>query len=222
MKLEIPEDDREVLKPFLTSADVDADVLLDRLATARPALFADELARQVGADSDQSAVIHALLNMILTAESLAEDRQQFVASIFRALVGDVADVETRGRFDSRIQKVFALEALRVTAKALYVKVSNAATFCDARIFSELRPVFDGRDDDLRPVATVIAHQIKLVYHSGPYHRREQVFITMDREDLESLRDVLDRALAKDGKLAASANTQGMIVLGGRTKQEGAE
>ena len=64
--------------------------------------------------------------------------------------------------------------------------------------TDMRPVF-GSDE--KPAGAVVVHTLKLTYHEGPKRSLREFFVAMNRDDLDELREVLDRALRKQSELS---------------------
>jgi hypothetical protein len=74
----------------------------------------------------------------------------------------------------------------------------------------MRPVF--ADTDLSPKAVVVVHQLKIEVHSNAGGHPDSHFFALDRNDLLTLRSVIDRALAKHEALRALADGLELPVL----------
>jgi len=201
MKLEIPAEEREVLRRWLVEDEPRMKQVLAALAQAQPALvratLATEVAKHAGLDEALAKqLVRALINLSATVWGLEEeDRNNAADIIFNTLQPSGGD---RTAFDAHLAQLLELRALEITGKAAGVLGDNPQLFCAARTLSEIRPVF--RERGLEPNAAVIVHHLKLVYHEGPEADRKELFIAMDKEDLTALRNVLDRAIAKHEKL----------------------
>jgi hypothetical protein len=118
-----------------------------------------------------------------------------------SLAGDVAwsqdltlgDAE-REAFATNLTTLLSLETLVLAARAHDVVTEADQVFHDARILTDLRPVF-GADITKGPRAAVLVANLKIEYHEarGPINT---AFFTLDHADLVRLRAVVDRALVK--------------------------
>ncbi len=79
------------------------------------------------------------------------------------------------------------------SKAKDLQYEHENTFCDARIITDLRPVFDA-DVKSPPTGMVIAHILKLEYHHCGKHT--EIHIAIDKDDIQNLMYVLGRACEK--------------------------
>ncbi|MCB1840376.1 MAG: hypothetical protein KDI61_08960 [Alphaproteobacteria bacterium] len=102
--------------------------------------------------------------------------------------------------EGKLQKLLNIGSLKVMAKARNLQRDAERRYCHTRILSDIRLVFD---DDLKrkPAGAVILHILKLAYHinRGEHH---EVFVTLDSEDLNQLKDTIDRAYEKSKTLEA--------------------
>jgi hypothetical protein len=213
MKLSVPEDDSKIVKTWLLDDNASFPALLDALKQAKPALQRSELVKQVveksGIGAEQvEEVLGVLFNLVQTAAKWHEagESTPFLPTLFHALNGpEPVDADKLQRFTARAGELLSLKVIEVTSKALAVQVENSKIFCDARVVSELRPVFSDSDSDgIKAEAAVIVHQLKLVFHTGGDYDRDAVFISCDRGDLVALKKVLDRAIAKHDSLVQIA------------------
>lgn len=81
--------------------------------------------------------------------------------------------------------------------------------CEPRVLTDLRPVF-GKNEE--PAAGVIVHTMKIKYHEGAYGPLKEFFVALNSEDIEELRDILDRATRKEESLRRLATEAGLRCL----------
>jgi hypothetical protein len=80
-------------------------------------------------------------------------------------------------------------------------------FCDARILTDLRPIFGGEVD--APKAMIIVHTLKLSYHDAATGKHEELFVAIDDEDIEKLKRILERAERKAKSLVSRLQLAGI-------------
>jgi len=205
MILEIPEEEREVLAEWIGADDDRLDRVLTVVESIKPTLRRQELTEQIAeataiAHDAVEGLVDRLINMLHTMSAFpGEDRDVAVAVLTRAIRGEGVHADAE-RFAKRLDRILQSKVFEVTGKAMGVLSDNQNLFCSARTLSEIRPVFVDRGLD--PQAAVIVHQMKLVYHTGPRGERSEIFIAFERGDLNLLKEVVDRAIAKHEKLAA--------------------
>lgn len=196
MKVLIPEEERAVLAAFFNGSEGQAAQALEALAAADPSV--GPLAR-------------ALTTLAATREFISDDGEDAEDLLLRAILGEEMDATLRARLEDRLERVLAIDAIGIQGKARYLQSSAAALFVNARVVSDLRPVF--RDPDLEPAAVVVMHQLRVAFQSGLNGELEHLSIALDTDDLEALRDVIERALAKDRSLRAYVTGKGVTLAG---------
>jgi|GEM_PF-5404722 len=192
--------------------------LLQALRNARPVLRISKLADEVKAHVQiegnvVSEMVRVLVNIARAYSSVQPmERKTFAKALLESIGEEPTTDEdaTLSFLDERLATVLAVPSVEISGKARSVIQDHANVFCAARVFTDLRPVFT--EHELRPQAGVIVHQLKLSYHTGADGDIEQFFLTIDAEDLRSLRDSLDRATRKEQQLEQAIGTSGMMVL----------
>jgi hypothetical protein len=96
-------------------------------------------------------------------------------------------------FKRRLSDLLSTDVFSIGAKALVLSREQERTFCRARIITDIRPVF-GADVTQQPKAAVLIHTFRISYHEGNLLR--DFYVLLDSEDIEALRELLDRADAK--------------------------
>jgi hypothetical protein len=119
------------------------------------------------------------------------------------------DDSEREAFASNLTTLLGLETLVLAARAHDVVTEAARVFHDARIISDVRPVFlPGANIAEGPRAAVLVSNLKIEYHEarGPINA---VFFALDHSDLVRLQSVVDRALAKVASLQSVIDQMGI-------------
>jgi hypothetical protein len=97
----------------------------------------------------------------------------------------------------RFSRLLSIRTLSTLSKAIALQRDGERLYCEAKILSDIRPVF-ADDAALRPIAAVVNHTMKLTYHEAKEHK--EFFVVLDKGDIQKLLDALNRALAKDETL----------------------
>lgn len=97
-------------------------------------------------------------------------------------------------FAEKLVSLLSVKPLNVSAKAIDLQTEDERVFCDARILTDLRPVF-GSDSAATPEGLTIVHILKLGYDQGGERHRD-FYVALNADDLQTLRKVIDRAEAK--------------------------
>jgi hypothetical protein len=116
-------------------------------------------------------------------------------------------------FDSlreKVEKLLNVHKLKVISKATRLQLDGERLYCESKILSDIRPVFDD-DPEVDPIGAVITHTLKLGYHIGREHK--EFHIVLDADDLESLKSVIDRAYAKNQTLRVLLRKKNLPNLG---------
>src|SRR5262249_22640973 len=114
-------------------------------------------------------------------------------------------------FRANISQLLTLDEVAIKAKAAGLFSSDERTFCDARIVSDLRPVF-GSELEQGPVGMGVMHLLKLGYHSAGEGHKE-FHLALGTSDLAILSRVLERAITKSRLLSAQVNKLGLRYFG---------
>jgi hypothetical protein len=116
--------------------------------------------------------------------------------------------EDRVRFERNISALLSIDTMAVNTKVGLIKTDYPNIFHDARILSDIRPIF-GKPDE-QPVGGTITHTLKIEYH----HESEQkeFYVALDSEDLQKMKAVLQRADAKAASLKSLLKAVGIPEL----------
>jgi hypothetical protein len=163
-------------------------------------------------NGDVSELREGALELYRVREYYHERIPEFAASIAIALQEDSGFPESElPAFGERLEKVLSITPLGTAAKAQSLGTEYERRFCTARILTDARPVYIG-SPSTRPEAMMITHTLRITFHDDTGEMRE-IYITMDNDDLVTLRGLVDRAEAKTKSLqAVFANSNIPIVL----------
>ena len=124
-----------------------------------------------------------------------ETIEEFVGYIGEAAAEAKSDKFPLGDNDvkvlhSRLLKVFqGRKGLEVTMKSMGVMVDQPRVFLHAKILTDIRPVFSKEADSVD--AAVIVHNLRI--HFGGDSEHKDFYVALDTSDIQSLREVLERA-----------------------------
>jgi hypothetical protein len=108
-------------------------------------------------------------------------------------------------FKKKVKTLLEIEGLSLISKAIGLRSDFPDTFCDAKVLTNLRPVF-GPDVKVSPLGAVITHTLKIEYHRNSKHR--EFYLSLDHHDLDKLIAALERAKQKNATLKALLNKAG--------------
>lgn len=138
----------------------------------------------------------------VTAETLAAD-------VAGAASKDDEIKASRDLLQSRLVSLLEIGSLElVDAKAKELQLENEHMFCDARIVTDLRPVFGGNVSDA-PDAMIIVHTLKLGYHDSKSQQHNEMFVAIDADDISKMIDILKRAQEKAKTLKRKLDAVGI-------------
>ena len=103
------------------------------------------------------------------------------------------------QFRKRLEKLFNVEALSLSAKAVLLQLEYERRYHEARILTDARPVF-GAEPSQPPKAAILTHNLRLAYHDNSNEIKE-FYISLDSIDLEEFIQVLLRAQEKEHTLS---------------------
>jgi hypothetical protein len=188
---ESPLNPNEVIKTIKASGASVPIANIENLLEAILSLYLVKSDREVTLDAFVKDVCDAMERLEGNLRLLPDERQDFSAKLLTLLNADV---------------------LSLAVKAHDLATEDERVFCRARILTDLRPVF-GADISDGAQAMVIVHTLKMVVHEeGNAREHRELYVTLDSDDLRSLRQVIDRAEAK-GRALSSAVVKNIPVIG---------
>jgi len=143
---------------------------------------------------------------------------EFIADISKSLQADkTLEKSDESLFRKRLHEILNIESLSIAAKAVAIGQEYENVFCNARIFTDLRPVFGTNVSD-QLETMVINHQLKIEYHKAPKGRHE-IYLSLSSDELKDLRALLDREDQKIGTLKASLANSKLKFVDSKHKPE---
>ena len=150
---------------------------------------------------DLTEIIETIYSLYHVREFAEVTRARFIRDLVENLLSNVdfgltkVDASTVGK---KFQRLLNVKTLNILSKAIRLQRDGERIYCDARIISDIRPVF-GDDIEKGPASAVITHTLKLTYHEMGEHK--EFFIVLDEQDLISLQETIDRAQSKNATLS---------------------
>ena len=195
---------------------------IESIQVALPTSSFRALARQL--QRKMSAPINSLnpiLQMISALGALVEDEdltaEEIATELIAASQEDGIDAEPPDKDWNRLKRdlarLFDVAApIIVTGRAASLISEHEHVFCadNSRIISDVRPIFPA-GDILKPVGAVIVHMLKLAYHQDK--DTKEFFVALDTEDVRLLRDLLDRAIAKEVRINEALESSAISLVG---------
>jgi len=101
--------------------------------------------------------------------------------------------EVVNRLKERLKRLISLDRAKLVIKSNNILTQHARTYTSARVFTDIRPVFDD-NVEVSPQYAVIVHMLKINHIKN---RKPQEFvIALDAQDIQQLIDTLERAKKK--------------------------
>ncbi len=218
LQLHIPEYLHPALKQLMALSESDSERLVAALTEEKPAFLSTGLAAQVAERSQLDPVLVSRLTDALTSvrsvwDSTHVPLEAFLGVFCAALEQQglkPQDDATWDRFQRTLGILLSHEgALAAASKALSVVADLRSIFQDARILTDLRPVFR-QDATERPFSFAIIHTLRITFHHEGHNRR--FFVALDDHDVLRLRRILERAEEKSQTLRSLADSANMPIL----------
>ena len=219
--LKIPKEYEAGIATIKKLSDSDADKILQVLKEASPGASPPEIVTKLHpilptfSEDDVENLVEALHSMYLIRAHSDVSIEEFVNDLTDAIrESGNKDIQTSNpeeleRLKSRFESLLTVGPLSTQAKAHVLRQDFANIFWDAKIITDIRPIWDG-DVKQPPEATVITNTLKLEYHHIGGHG--ELYVYLDKEDIETLMYVLQRAQDKMATLRTLATAKWMKIL----------
>lgn len=218
LPITIPESAHAALQNLINLSASDFKTFLDALTRAEPSLDASGFWRHVAIHLKQvdQAVIQSILHEIFQMDDARSgmDVAEFAEAIAIAAASGgskTLNLKTGDQeiLKDRIIRIFeSKKGLRITMKAAGVLTDQDHSFLSARILTDIRPVFNDKGDSAD--AAVIVHN--LIIHYGIDSDHKDFYVALDTSDIQSIREVLDRADEKAKSLQRLLKSSGVTYL----------
>lgn len=202
----------------LSESDVQEVVLaLERAATGtrKEILSLVSPALPSFSSNDTREIVETLRSLYRAQIGMDVPVEQFVPGLIAAVSqSDNRELQTTDpselvRLEGTLKKLLGVRRLWMVSKARDLQTEYESTFCDARIVTDMRPVFDAGVKE-SPVGFALTHSLKLEYHHHDEHTA--IYISMDKGDIETLLLVLERAKQKASTLSELAASCKLPIL----------
>lgn len=216
--LSIPDKDITALKKLASLSEGERLNLLNAIKETEPTLQLGKLntkiAEKVDLDKQEllpiikmfGSMYRGRISSDVSAEMFAADLNKSLQTIEEPPLNEMDD-EQRNNLTSYISEILTLDkSLGITAKALGVMTEHEHVYCRARVLTDMRPIFG--EDISTPDAFVTTHTLRIGYHDNQEHK--DIFITMDRNDVKELIDMLKRAEQKEEALDSFLNNSKLV------------
>ena len=171
--------------------------------------FAALASESAGIDHKIAAtLLDALMSLIAHADEQGLDLDQLIDEIPTAEVLGL-DLPGRRLLASRIKALISHGPMHVLYKSVKLALQHERLFLDCRITTDVRPIFgDEITDGL--AAAVLTHSLRIDFRRAG--SRDFLHVALDQEDLMTMRETVDRALAKASSLRHTLESAGISNL----------
>lgn len=222
MKLRIPKGEESVFSRFVAYTQAQADAIFAALEGGRPALRVTDLSSLVGPvvgvpEEELADLFRAVGGLYLILDRKETSLDALIEDVLKAL-GATGNPQLKleglalDSFRDRLRKLLSFEkVLGVTAKALDVLSEQERFFCQARILTDIRPVFPLRSEE-SPAGFVLIHTLRITYHQAGGADHKDFHLALDGAGLEELEGVLERAKRKEETLRGLLKGKGLLAF----------
>jgi hypothetical protein len=211
-KIGIPEDRREglsLIQRLSTAATYEISALLQK-SPGNSLTNATALRPSSSFATLTAEEVKSLLVAVIELYRVRADRdvsvQEFATGVVDAMV-EIEEVDLRipesGReeFEQKLLVLLGAEKLSLISKAKNLASEDERSFCDARIITDVRPVFPDTPQT-SPTSMVIVQRLRIEYHVGG-SKHKDLYIAVDADDLKRLQSVISRAQAEAKSLESA-------------------
>src|SRR6266700_3762968 len=216
--LNIPESEYEVLKRLSKLTEVQFSELVNALNAATPAFLPSAFSKTLADKtpsiprSEVASYIRLLGNLYpakeyrkKTAEDIANDLKETIENE----KPDGFPLDQLSQLKARLKTLLSIDkAIAVTAKAIDIATDRERLCCGVKILSDVRAVFSGPADSIS--VALIIHTLNISYHEGADHK--EFYVALDKEDIRSLKEALERAEKKENLLQSAIQKAGISYL----------
>jgi len=159
-------------------------------------------------DEDASELVGAFMgaeNVRVWRGLSLESATELIASSNSLALED----EEREVLASRLATVLKFPVLEVLSKAIDLLTEEDKVFLDARVVTDVRPVFRARQVD-DAAGYLLVHTLRIQYQSNA--RNESTYLALDHSDLEELQRVVQRAINKSEAIASQIDGAGLRII----------
>lgn len=222
MAITVPEQHVALIRKFLELPDAKIKEFVGVLQSANPqfnvADLSDEVSKRLDLPRDlTSGVIRILGSLYLTRDAGKVPLETFVdqevgPALKRAgtFSQDTAEAQWKKLRSFLIAALSLENTLGTAAKAGYVLTQHERIFVNARILTDIRPIFHSNVSE-KPGSATLVHMLRMTHRDNHRNYLDEYF-ALDSNDIRHLKELIDRALKKEETLKALMKNAGVTVL----------
>ena len=203
--IEIPTEQKRYFQYFVSMSSEMRVTIIDILRKAESPLNLSVVSSTVArALKAEKSMANGLLSVLLSLYGTYE-RTRLSASDFASQIMDAAEsipnklTKAHWRdFERQVKEILTMEeSLGVTSKAIEIGTNYERPFSEAKVMTDLRPIFHS-NPSMKPVAATLVHVLKIKYFEA--HEEREIFFALDSNDIANLQKELSRAAKKEETL----------------------
>ena len=221
IRLQIPREYEEGLAKLGRLNDESAQELLAALqevpATVNPSSLSSAVAAKVDtiAANDVEEMVPALLSLYTHRDYFQAAISDVVEGIAQALEENESErfrisSDERADFESRLADFLNVNRLDETARAGRLLLENEHSLREARVVTDIRPIFEPENPEAPPKGALLVHTLKISYLGD--NRTKNFFVALDTNDVRELLEQLQRADAKAESLKSVLKAAGVSYI----------
>lgn len=200
--IRVPKSGIQVLKRIADLEEKQASELVERLSRGDIRSIGGlvkAVQRSVG-DSWDEEQSNAFVSHLLSLSILVIGSDFAITELAARITGQISDLDATAEkvLPERLTSLLSSQNLVALGKAVDLARESNRLLNDARIISELRPVF-GDDIAAEPTGAVIVHTLRLNYMEEG--ERKTASLTLNSRDLVQLKRAVERAQTKENTLS---------------------
>ena len=162
--------------------------------------------RRAGLPAAAGELLTSLMSMERTRASHGWDVADLANAVASSSELNIPE-DRRPAFSELLLAILGEPVLRRAAKARGLARAHERVLHTSRVLTDWRPVYD-EDVSGDPPAAVLVHQLELSVHSSA-GESQVIYVSLDDDDLSTLRSDIDRALSKSSSLQSFAEHTGV-------------
>ena len=128
-----------------------------------------------------------------------EDMRQEVSEDIATIGSDKNLIGDKDIFIVRLKELLNNPQIYYASKARELTTEHANVYINSRIITDIRPVF-GMNLDEPPKGGVVTHTLHVHYRAHKEGEHKDIFLALDKDDLEALKNAIERAEKKENNL----------------------
>ena len=206
--MRIPQSELKVLKKFIKIPSEQQDLILQKFSEISPTVTLKSIETLIMKElnyeqKDSQKFIKFLLNFYINYFFFKGSIEEFNEEvIIPSFILDKSKIKIEEKDFNKIksitEKILSLDkTIGIISKISYLSDENPNHYLKSHLITDLRYIFYSEPTEI-PDYALIKHTLKLNYFSNK--KLQEIFITLDNEDLKELKQNIERAIEKEKTL----------------------